>query len=299
VRFGDRMARRDFLKWSAAFGAQAALTASVGAKGLASRPDLAIAHGDAPGRNGLAAVEALGGFSRFVKEGDVVAIKPNPIGRARPENALHTHPELLEAVIRECRRAGAREVIVFSNDERAPMDVNGTAGAVERGGGRLVCPSRPEEFREIVVPRGRILRTQQVASVLLDADVFINMPIAKHHAGSAVTFSMKNLMGVNWDRMTFHRTDLHQCIAELTSAVRPDLIILDANHVLLSNGPAGPGEVLTAKQVIAGTDPVAIDAFATKAFFTEPESIRHIRAAYDLGAGEIDLGRLTIREFQA
>ena len=299
MRFGDRMARRDFLRWSAALGAQAALTATVGAKGLAPRPDLAIAHGDSPGRNGLAAVEALGGFARFVKEGDVVAIKPNPVGRALPENAVHTHPELLEAVIRECLRVGAREVIAFSNDERSPMVFNGTVGAVERAGGRLVCLSQPEEFREIVVPRGRILRTQQVAKVLLDADVFINMPIAKHHAGSSVTFSMKNLMGVNFDRMHFHRTDLHQCIAELTSAVRPDLIILDANHVLLSNGPAGPGEVLTAKRVIAGTDPVAIDAFATKAFFTEPARIRHIQAAYDLGAGEIDVGRLKIREFQA
>lgn len=299
MRFGDRIRRRDFLKWSAAFGAQAALAATVGAKVPTRRPDLAIAHGDSPSRNGLAAVEALGGFSRFVKEGDVVAIKPNPIGRSLPENAIHTHPELLEAVIRECRRVGAHEVIVFSNDERSPMVFNGTAGAVERAGGRLVCLSQPEEFREIVVPRGRILRTQQVASVLLDADVFINMPIAKHHAGSSVTFSMKNLMGVNWDRMQFHRTDLHQCIAELTSAVRPDLIILDANHVLLSNGPAGPGEVLLGKRVMAGTDPVAIDAFATKAFFTEPSRIRHIQAAYELGAGEIDLGRLMIREFQA
>jgi uncharacterized protein (DUF362 family) len=299
VRFGDRIPRRDFLKWSAALGAQAALAATVGAKVGKSRPDLAVARGDSPARNGLAAVEALGGFSRFVKEGDVVAIKPNPIGRSQPEGAIHTHPELLEAVIRECRRVGAREVIVFSNDERPPMLINGTAAAVERAGGTLLSLSKPEEFREILVPRGRILRTQQVAAALLDADVFINMPIAKHHAGSTVTLSMKNLMGVNWDRIQFHRTDLHQCIAELTATVRPDLIILDANHVLLTNGPMGPGEVLAGKRVIAGTDPVAVDAFATKAFFGEPGRIRHIQAAYDLGAGEIDFDRLRIREFEA
>jgi uncharacterized protein (DUF362 family) len=179
------------------------------------------------------------------------------------------------------------------------MLINGTAAAVERAGGTLLSLSKPEEFREILVPRGRILRTQQVAAALLDADVFINMPIAKHHAGSTVTLSMKNLMGVNWDRIQFHRTDLHQCIAELTATVRPDLIILDANHVLLTNGPMGPGEVLAGKRVIAGTDPVAVDAFATKAFFGEPGRIRHIQAAYDLGAGEIDFDRLRIREFEA
>jgi uncharacterized protein (DUF362 family) len=300
VRPGGRIPRRDFLRWSALIGAQAALAPGGWAQRVAEGPpDLVVARGDSPALNGLAAVEALGGFPRFVKPGDVVAIKPNPVGRSRPEAAIHTHPELLETVVRECRRAGATEVVVFSHDDRASMVANGTAAAVERGGGRLLALSQAEEFREVPVPRGRLLRRERIAACLLDADVFINMPIAKHHAGSEVTLSLKNLMGVNWDRLSFHRTDLHQCIAELGATVRPDLIIMDANHVLLSNGPVGPGEVTVGKRVIAGTDPVAVDALTVRTFFGEPERVRHIRTAYDLGAGEMDLGRLSIREFRA
>jgi uncharacterized protein (DUF362 family) len=110
---------------------------------------------------------------------------------------------------------------------------------------------------------------------------------------------MKNLMGANWDRAFFHRTDLHRCIAELTSAVMHDLIVLDANHVLLTNGPGGPGDTSQPRQVVAGVDPVAVDAFATRYLGLRPEDVPHIGYAHALGVGEIDLGKLRIREFDA
>jgi len=302
------ISRREFLVRTAIIGAGAAM-ASTGISGrtfAGSRPDfyqpevdLAIAKGGSPAKNCLAAVRALGGFEKFVRKGDRVAIKPNPVGTSPPERAINTHPEMLEAVVRECLRAGAREVIVLSHDELRSFAGNGTSAAVERAGGVVKALAEREQFREIAVPRGRILRTVGIASDILDADLFINMPIAKHHAGTRVTFSMKNLMGINWDRNIFHQTDLHQCIAELTSAVKQDLIIMDANHVLLTNGPVGPGQVLNAQQVIAGVDPVAIDAYATRFFGLEPQTIPHIRMAYELGVGEVDLAKLKVREFDA
>jgi len=302
------LTRRAFLRRTALCGAGIAFASSsaagrlFGAAGLDfyNPPiDLAVVTGDSPAKNCLAAVEALGGFDKFVRSGDKVVVKPNPVGSNRPERAINTHPEMIEVVVRECLGLGAKEVIVLSNDEIRSFNGNGTTAAVERAGGVVRPVQEKSQFREVLVPRARLLKRVDIASDILDADVFINMPIAKHHAGSTVTLSMKNLMGVNWDRIQFHRTDLHQCIAELTATVRPDLIILDANHVLLTNGPMGPGEVLPGKRVIAGTDPVAVDAFATKAFFGEPGRIRHIQAAYDLGAGEIDFDRLRIREFEA
>jgi len=114
-----------------------------------------------------------------------------------------------------------------------------------------------------------------------------------------VTFAMKNLMGVNWDRNRFHRTDLQQTIAELATTVKHSLVIMDANHVLLTNGPGGPGEVRIANQVIAGVDPVAVDAFTTRFFDLEPDDIGHIQQAHELGVGRIDLADMTIKEFEA
>ena len=270
------------------------------AEDAAGRPDLAVARGPSPAKNCLAAVAALGGFSRFVHEGDRVVIKPNPVGSSPPERAINTHPDMVEVVVRECLRAGAREVVVLSHDSAAGFQGNGLTAAIEGAGGIVKALSQHDQFAEILVPRGRTLARVEIAKELHTAEVFINMPIVKHHAGSRVTVAMKNLMGVNWDRMYFHQTDLHRCIAEITSAVPHTLIIADANHVLLTNGPVGPGRVIAPAQVIAGVDPVAVDAFATERYFgLKPESVGHIKTAYDIGVGEIDRAKLKIHEFDA
>jgi uncharacterized protein (DUF362 family) len=302
------LTRRAFLKRTAlcgagiAFGSGSVAGRLFGATGLDlySPPiDLAVVTGDSPAKNCLAAVEALGGFGKFVRTGDKVVVKPNPVGSNRPERAINTHPEMIEVVVRECLGLGAKEVIVLSNDEIRSFNGNGTTAAVERAGGIVRPVQDKAQFREVLVPRARLLKRVEIASDILDADVFINMPIAKHHAGSRVTGAMKNLMGANWDRQYFHATDLHQCIAELTSAVRHSLVIMDANHVLMTNGPVGPGQVLKARQVIAGVDPVAVDAYSTHYWNLEPGAIAHIRTAYEIGVGEMNVDRMKIKEVAA
>ncbi|MCK4548196.1 MAG: DUF362 domain-containing protein [Candidatus Eisenbacteria sp.] len=304
----NEFTRREFLKRSAVLGAGTAL-ASTGLTGAAfGMPrldsynpgiDLAIARGPSPADNALAAVDALGGFRKFVKKGDRVVIKPNPIGSSPPEMAVNTHPDMVEAVVRECYRAGAAEVLAVSNDQRNSIEGNGTLAAVERAGGKFKVLNDVSMYREVVIPRGRVLRRDLFAIDVLEADVFINMPIAKHHAGARVTFSMKNLMGINWDRIFYHRSDLQRCIAEAATAIKHSLIIMDANHVLLTNGPAGPGRVLDPQRVIAGVNPVAVDAATLQFFRQKPEDIGHIRIAHELGVGEMDVDKLKVKEFDA
>ena len=153
-----------------------------------------------------------------------------------------------------------------------------------------------DRYRPVPLVRGRLLESVEIIGEILDADVFINIPIAKHHGAAEVTLSMKNLMGINWNRGRFHQYGLQQCIADLNTAVRPDLIVMDANRVLLTNGPAGPGETRDALTVVAGTDPVAMDAYGTTLLDRNPMDVGHIRYAYQQGIGEIDLEKLTIEK---
>jgi len=300
------LSRRRFIKYSTMAGVHAAFASPILAsvtdnaelRAVDTDCDLAVVTGSSPAKNCLKAVDVLGGFSRFVRSGDSVVIKPNPVGRNRPEQAINTHPEMVRVVVSECIKAGAKTVKVVSHDDSRSFIMNGTAEAVEQAGGSWHALNEESQYRSVVVPRGTILRHERIAADILDADVFINMPIAKHHAGSTVTLSMKNLMGINWDRIRFHRTDLHQCIAELAATVRQSLIIMDANHVLLTNGPIGPGEVKAAQTVIAGVDPVALDAYVTHLFWQDPAEIRHIRIAHELGVGEIDFTKLSMREIR-
>ncbi len=257
---------------------------------------LAIAKGGDPATNTIKAIQALGGIQRFVQRDDKVAVKPNPCTPNRPEIASTTNPIVVETVVKMCLHAGAREVVVLSHDSSRCFEGNGIMEAASRAGARVVAAVSRDLYQSVPVLRGRVVQNVEIIKDILDADVFINMPIAKHHSQARVTLSMKNLMGINWDRGYFHQNGLHQSIADLSTAVKADLIIMDANRILLTNGPNGPGQTSEEKTVIAGNDPVAIDAYATKLFNRSPEDIGHIRYAYELGIGEMDLKKVRIEE---
>jgi len=263
---------------------------------LAGPPDLAVVTGGDPAGNTLRAIQALGGIGRFVKQGAKVAIKPNALTGNRPETASTTNPDVLETVVRLCVEAGAGDVVVLSHDSERNFERNGLLEAAGRGGARLLAANSRDLYRPVPLVRGRLLESVEIIGEILDADVFINIPIAKHHGAAEVTLSMKNLMGINWNRGRFHQYGLQQCIADLNTAVRPDLIVMDANRVLLTNGPAGPGETRDALTVVAGTDPVAMDAYGTTLLDRNPMDVGHIRYAYQQGIGEIDLEKLTIEK---
>jgi uncharacterized protein (DUF362 family) len=259
--------------------------------------DLAIAKGGDPASNTKKAIQALGGIEKFVKKGDKVAVKPNPITQSPPEMAANTNPDVVETVVRMCRQAGAQEVVVLSHDGLRNFERNGIGDAASRAEARVLAAMTRDLYRPVPVLRGRLLENVEIIGELLDADVFINIPIAKHHSATEVTLSMKNLMGINWNRGYFHQNGLHQAIADLSTVVKPDLIVMDANRILLTNGPSGPGQTRDDKTVIAGTDPVAVDSYSTTLFNRAPRDVRHIQYAYELGVGEIDLKKLHIKEF--
>jgi len=123
------------------------------------------------------------------------------------------------------------------------------------------------------------------------------VPSAKVHGSTTITAGMKNMMGANFDRQAWHNSaDLDQCIADYSSAVKPDLIVLDAIRILMTRGPKGPGQTKDVGQVIAGTDPVAIDAYAAKLLGKDPTQIGHIKKAAALGLGQIDLKKVTLKK---
>jgi len=113
---------------------------------------------------------------------------------------------------------------------------------------------------------------------------------------------MKNLMGLVWDRHTFHADmDLHMGIADLASVLRPQLTILDAVYLLKTGGPAGPGDIEEYGGVVVGTDPVAVDAYAVgltawNQQTMTPGKVDHIRYAAEKGIGQNDLSSLRIEE---
>jgi uncharacterized protein (DUF362 family) len=132
---------------------------------------------------------------------------------------------------------------------------------------------------------------------VINADVVINVPIAKHHSLARLTLGMKNLMGVIRDRPMMH-TNIGQRLADLTSRVRPALTVVDAVRMLMRNGPTGGNlaDVVKADYVIASHDIVAADSYTAERFGVTPLSLSYVQAGTAMGLGRSDLENLDIHD---
>lgn len=261
-----------------------------------SASDLIIARNGTPKELLKAALDVYGGIQKVVKKGQKVVIKVNISFNMPPEYAVTTNPELVDALIELCYEAGAREVLVVDHTiHNWQMCFTSTTmkKTVERAGAKIKAINYKDDFRTVSIPKGKTLKQTSISKDVLDADVFINVPIAKVHSSAVTTLSMKNLMGIVFDRGDFHLRGLHECIAELSTAVKPDLIILDAYRILMTDGPGGPGEIKEAGEVVVGTDPVAVDVYGSVLLGKDPQNIRYIRRASELGVGVMDVERIT------
>jgi len=261
-----------------------------------ARPELVIARGDRPRELVQKALDPLGGIRRFVARGDVVVVKPNMAWDRGPELAANTNPEVVGEVVRMCREAGAGRVIVTdvsTHDARSAYQRSGIAAAARADGAEVIFPDE-RKFREVNL-QGETLTDWPVFEPFLDADKVINLPIAKHHSLTGATLGMKNWYGIlGGQRHRLHQR-IHESLADLASFMRPTLTILDAYRVLIRNGPVGgsTADVELRKTLVAGTDPVAVDAWAAWTFWAiDPPRMRYLRLAEDRGLGKMDLQKV-------
>ena len=268
---------------------------------VAGYPDLAVARRGEPGEMVRRALAALGGMERFVPQGSRVVVKPNIcVAYHTYEYAATTNPWVVGALVKVALEAGAKSVRVmdfpFGGTAEEAYTRSGIAEQVKAAGGEMVVMKR-FGYRNTDIPQGKGLHEARIYDEVLDADVLINVPIAKNHSLARLTLGMKNLMGVIYDRSQIH-IDLGQHLADLNSRVRPQLTVIDAVRILMDHGPTG-GNLEDVKQmdtVIASTDVVATDSYAATLFGMQADDLAYIRAATEMGLGRSDLGGLRIEE---
>jgi len=265
-------------------------------------PDLAVAHGGSdPEALVRAAIAALGGMQVFVPSGAKVIIKPN-ICVAHPyQYAATTNPWVVGALVKLALEAGAGSVQVMDSpygcSQQEGYLTSGIRQQVEAAGGQMMYMSL-FKYVNTPIPSGLDLKQLEVYEDILKADLVINVPIAKDHGDTRLTLGMKNLMGVIKTRNIMH-FNLGQRIADLTSLIRPKLTVMDAVRILIANGPSGGGDLNNVREkdtVIAGSDIVAVDSYATGLFNLQPTDIAYIGAGAAMGLGRSDLQNLKIEQ---
>lgn len=278
--------------------------ASPAPRTTSERSLLAVARGGDPAAITAAALAELGGIKRFVRRGDDVVVKPNICtGYHGPEYAATTNPAVVATLVALSRKAGAGRVRVMDSPFGGPADeayrVSGIAAAVEEAGGEMELMA-PAKFKEYEIPDGRAIASWPIYGDVLSCDVLINVPIAKDHGLTRLSLGGKNLLGVILEPGSIH-SDIGQRTADLISVCRPTLTVIDAVRVLTANGPTGGdlNDVEKLDTVIAGTDIVAADSYAATLFDLHGEDIPYVRAAAQMGLGEIDLDKVVVRRVSA
>ena len=297
-----RITRRQFLKASAA-GVALGLVGSPSFSVAKEEYDLAVISGE-PVAATRKALEAIGGMSRFVKKGQPVVLKPNMSFARTPDFSATTHPLVVATVAQACLEAGAQKVLVLDHTlQRAELCLERTGiqdACKSIAGVHVLALQERKFFREIKIPQGKVLERVEIMKEIVDGQVLINIPVAKSHSATGVSLGLKGLMGMIWDRESFHsQYNINQAIGDLATVIKPQLTILDATRALAQGGPGGPGEVKKPNLIIAGVDPVAVDSYGVSIVpwygqNFKGRQVEHLLVAHQRGLGKIDIDQLKI-----
>lgn len=257
--------------------------------------DIGIARQGTPEEKLRRALDAVGGLTHFIKPGDIVLVKPNVAFDRAPNLGATSNPELLEALIRLLLTDGrAQEVRVADNPIESPADCfekSKVRQAAERAGGRIYLPDS-NAFRMLHTPGAKLIENWMFFHrPFTNVDKVIGLAPVKDHNLSKASMGMKNWYGLlGGNRNQFHQ-DIHEIISDLTMMIKPTLTILDGTHILMQNGPTGgdPSNVKPGDTVLAGLDPVALDAWAFEHLLERGrEYPEYMFKAEQKGCGKVD-----------
>lgn len=299
--------RRSFIKSSLALGSFLILGSSFLGKLLnAGNPfnvaDIYTAPGNDPRQSVRKLIDALGGIERFVKTGNSIGFLINSPWKVK---GFYTDPDVAIALVEMCKEAGAGQLVCYKPVRDGYWESS-----------RYYEEAKPiideiiygDERTTVAINNGVELKEAEIFSIFQETDVFINIPVAKHHNGTLYSGTLKGLMGVSSGttnrymhspdgEYTYSKQDyLAQCIADLNLIRQPDLCIVDAIECALENGPRGPGNTTKPNRILASTDVLAVDIYAATLMGFSQDDIPTFMYAGKHKLGKSNLNEITVKE---
>ncbi|MDR3270884.1 MAG: DUF362 domain-containing protein [Peptococcaceae bacterium] len=241
-------------------------------------------------REGLA---ELGGMSAFVQPGQRVLLKVNLLLKKKPEEAVTTHPSVVEAVVRLVQEAGGIAVVGDSpggpytvKSLRAIYQRSGLLEMAERTGAIL---NEDVGIADVVHPEGHVVKNLTVTQSVVDADVVIPIAKLKTHVMMTFTGAVKIMFGVipGLHKAEYHFRmpqirDFSRLLVDIALWTKPALSIMDGIVGMEGNGPSA-GKVRNVGALLISPDPFALDVVATDLIGLSPEKVPTIMVARQYG----------------
>jgi uncharacterized protein (DUF362 family) len=262
-------------------------------------PNVAIVKGENPVEttvNALKLIEADVEHALAESGKKQILIKPNYINSKHPSTGITTDSRVIEGVVKFLKTGNVTGDVVIGEgsgfaDTFQAFKIAGVDAVADRWGVELVDLNK-DEFVEVQVPDPLSLKRVRVAKTALESTI-VSVPKLKPHRIATVTLSLKNMMGALASKGSMHRgTSLSENIADLASVLKPSLAVIDG--VIAGEGHETSGDPVPMNLVIAGTDPVAVDAVGAAMMDIAPEDVKHLLMAEKKGLGTCQLANITM-----
>jgi uncharacterized protein (DUF362 family) len=224
-----------------------------------------------------------------------ILIKPNYLNSKHPSTGITTDSRVIEGIVKFLKTRKTDEIIIgegsgFADTFRA-FEVAGVDAVAKKWNVKLVDLNK-DEFVEVNPPNPLALKKVKVAKTALESTI-ISVPKLKLHRIAAVTLSLKNMMGALASKGSMHTgTSLSENIADLASILKPSISVIDG--IVAGEGHENSGNPVEMNLVIAGTDPVAVDAVGAAVMGIPPTSVKHLVLAEKKGLGTCNLEQITV-----
>jgi uncharacterized protein (DUF362 family) len=231
--------------------------------------------------------------------GKRVLLKPNLV-EFDPGKSINTHPLVVRAAYDAFRSMGAADVRIAEG----PGHRRNTRELAEAAGFREAFPNFDSLFTDLnldevsrVTLRHPFSRLSELylPQTAVGADLLVSLPKMKTHHWVGATLSMKNLFGLvpgnvyGWPKNVLHWAGIDECIADLHTLFPRQFAIVDGIVGMDGNGPI-QGNLKPAGVLVAGDDPVAVDATCCRIMQVDPAKVRYLQLAQN--RGQIDSRRV-------
>jgi len=220
--------------------------------------------------------------------GRKVVIKPNLV-EFEPESSINTNPLLVHAAYEAFRSLGAASVRIAEG----PGHRRNTLDLAEAAGYFKTVPHFEDVFTDLnlddvtrIEPARQFSRIEKLylPNTALSTDLLVSMPKMKTHHWAGATLSMKNLFGVvpsaiyGWPKNVLHWAGIDESIADLYAVFRRQFALVDGIFGMEGNGPI-QGTPKHVGILVAGRDPMAVDATCCRIMRIDPLKIRYLQLA--------------------
>jgi uncharacterized protein (DUF362 family) len=223
-----------------------------------------------------------------------ILIKPNYINSEPPSTGITTDSRVIEGIVKFLRQRKTKDIIIGEgsgwSDTFEAFKVAGVDAVAERWNVKLVDLNK-DKIIEVNPPNPLSIKKIKVAETSLKS-IIISVPKLKLHRIATVTLSLKNMMGALASKGSMHRGSLSKNIVDLVSVLRPSISVIDG--IIAGEGHETSGNPVEMNLVIAGTDPVAVDAVGAAVMGISPTDVKHLVLAEKKGLGTCDLEKITV-----